>query len=246
MDTGSGMVHIAPAFGEDDFRACKQEGLGFLQLVDPNGKFLPEVTDFAGRFCKEADRDILKQPPSARRALPRRGLPPRLPVLLARHGGPPHPVRPPQLVHPHDAGNRSRHREQQARSTGSPSTSRKAVSGRSSAPTWTGPSRASATGARRCPSGSTTSPAQDGSPFHPPPRSSKNPNAFDHFRAAQKANPEISDHLMVHKPWIDDVTWTARRSRACTAASRGHRLLVRLGLHALRPVGLPPPGEGGV
>ncbi|MEI7893477.1 MAG: isoleucine--tRNA ligase [Myxococcales bacterium] len=35
----------------------------------------------------------------------------------------------------------------------------------------------------------------------------KNPRAFDHFRAAKEANPSLSDHLMVHKPWIDQVTW---------------------------------------
>ncbi|MCG8555867.1 MAG: isoleucine--tRNA ligase [Proteobacteria bacterium] len=60
MDTGSGMVHIAPAFGEDDFRVCRSEGLGFLQLIGPDGNFLPEAGDFAGRFCKEADREIVR------------------------------------------------------------------------------------------------------------------------------------------------------------------------------------------
>lgn len=35
----------------------------------------------------------------------------------------------------------------------------------------------------------------------------KNPNAFDHFHAAKKADPSLSEHLIVHKPWIDQVTW---------------------------------------
>lgn len=60
LDSGSGLVHLAPAFGEDDFRVAKEENLGFLQLVAPDGTFVPEVTDFAGRFCKEADRDIIR------------------------------------------------------------------------------------------------------------------------------------------------------------------------------------------
>ncbi|MFW5876966.1 MAG: isoleucine--tRNA ligase [Myxococcota bacterium] len=60
LDAGTGMVHLAPAFGEDDFQARKEHGLGFLQLVQPDGTFPPEVTDFAGRFCKEADRDIIR------------------------------------------------------------------------------------------------------------------------------------------------------------------------------------------
>src|SRR5207244_1861545 len=34
-----------------------------------------------------------------------------------------------------------------------------------------------------------------------------NPRAFDHFRAAKKADPTLNDHLIVHKPWIDEVTF---------------------------------------
>ncbi|MFT5357435.1 MAG: isoleucyl-tRNA synthetase, partial [Polyangiales bacterium] len=60
LGTGTGLVHLAPAFGEDDFRVCKAAGLGFLQLVKPDGTFPPEVTDFAGQFCKDADRDIIR------------------------------------------------------------------------------------------------------------------------------------------------------------------------------------------
>jgi isoleucyl-tRNA synthetase len=35
----------------------------------------------------------------------------------------------------------------------------------------------------------------------------KNPKAFDHFYAAKKADPTLNDHLVIHKPWIDQVTW---------------------------------------
>ncbi|UCD27836.1 MAG: isoleucine--tRNA ligase [Planctomycetota bacterium] len=59
LDTGTGIVHIAPAFGEDDYRVAQEKGLGFLQLIAPDGTFVPEATDFAGRFCKEADSDIV-------------------------------------------------------------------------------------------------------------------------------------------------------------------------------------------
>ncbi|MEP0842936.1 MAG: isoleucine--tRNA ligase [Phycisphaerae bacterium] len=60
LDTGTGIVHVAPAFGEDDYRVAREKGLGFLQLVAPDGTFVPEATDFAGRFCKEADADIIR------------------------------------------------------------------------------------------------------------------------------------------------------------------------------------------
>jgi len=35
----------------------------------------------------------------------------------------------------------------------------------------------------------------------------KNPNAFDHFHEAKKKDPTLSEHLVIHKPWIDEVTW---------------------------------------
>ncbi|MDW8362919.1 MAG: isoleucine--tRNA ligase, partial [Myxococcales bacterium] len=60
LDSGTGIVHVAPAFGEDDFRLRRERGLGFLQLLEPDGRFPAVVRDFAGRFCKEADRDILR------------------------------------------------------------------------------------------------------------------------------------------------------------------------------------------
>lgn len=57
---GTGIVHCATGFGEDDFTLTKTKGLALLQLVQPDGRFPPEVTDFAGRYIKEADRDIVK------------------------------------------------------------------------------------------------------------------------------------------------------------------------------------------
>ena len=50
---GTGIVHIAPSFGADDMRVGKQHGMGALTLVDKQGKFVDEVTDFAGRYVKD-------------------------------------------------------------------------------------------------------------------------------------------------------------------------------------------------
>jgi len=58
-EDGSGIVHIAPAFGEDDYQVSRKYGLPVMQPVDKSGKFTAEVTDFAGRFVKEADDDII-------------------------------------------------------------------------------------------------------------------------------------------------------------------------------------------
>ncbi|MBP9790348.1 MAG: isoleucine--tRNA ligase [Bacteroidia bacterium] len=53
-EDGTGIVHIAPSFGADDFRVAKQNGIGSLTLVDKQGRFIDEVTDFAGEYVKEA------------------------------------------------------------------------------------------------------------------------------------------------------------------------------------------------
>lgn len=59
LDEGTGVVHIAPAFGEDDARVGRAYGLPFVQAVDDRGK-MTDDTPFAGVFCKDADKLILK------------------------------------------------------------------------------------------------------------------------------------------------------------------------------------------
>ncbi len=60
LTDGTGVVHIAPAFGEDDANVGRRYDLPFVQLVDGKGEMKPEVTDFAGMFCKKADEGIIK------------------------------------------------------------------------------------------------------------------------------------------------------------------------------------------
>jgi isoleucyl-tRNA synthetase len=58
---GTGIVHQAPGFGEDDNRVMKSAGLTEVVVpLDPSGKFTTPVYDFAGKFIKEADKDIIK------------------------------------------------------------------------------------------------------------------------------------------------------------------------------------------
>lgn len=57
-EDGTGIVHMAPAFGEDDARVCRENGLPFIQLVDPAGK-MTGGTDWDGIFVKDADPLIL-------------------------------------------------------------------------------------------------------------------------------------------------------------------------------------------
>ncbi|MFP4543610.1 MAG: isoleucine--tRNA ligase [Candidatus Kapaibacterium sp.] len=68
-DNGSGIVHMAPAFGEDDYRMSKLHNLPFVQPVTPNGHFTDDMGEFAGRAIKNftyedhkeegADKDII-------------------------------------------------------------------------------------------------------------------------------------------------------------------------------------------
>ncbi len=60
-DTGSGIVHTAPAFGADDYDLSKKYNLPMLQPVDRGGKFTSEVSDFVGQFVKDADIEIIKK-----------------------------------------------------------------------------------------------------------------------------------------------------------------------------------------
>lgn len=59
LDEGTGVVHIAPAFGEDDARVGRKYDLPFVQMVDDRGN-MAEGAPFAGTFCKDADKLILK------------------------------------------------------------------------------------------------------------------------------------------------------------------------------------------
>ncbi|MFZ4713476.1 MAG: isoleucine--tRNA ligase [Bacteriovoracaceae bacterium] len=58
---GTGVVHMAPAFGEDDNRVMKKIGLKTIVCpVDDNGRLTKEVVDFVGQYVKDADKNIIK------------------------------------------------------------------------------------------------------------------------------------------------------------------------------------------
>lgn len=58
-EDGSGVVHIAPAFGQDDYEVSRKYNLPMLQPVTRSGKFTEQITDFAGQFVKDADKGII-------------------------------------------------------------------------------------------------------------------------------------------------------------------------------------------
>ena len=60
LTDGTGIVHIAPAYGEDDSLVAKKNGITFVNLVDKNGKFVDDVEPWKGRFVRDCNEDICK------------------------------------------------------------------------------------------------------------------------------------------------------------------------------------------
>ena len=118
-DSGTGVVHCAPAFGEDDHRVCLAAGIivagkGLPNPVDVNGRFTSEVPDFAGQYVKDADRAVIKAVKDAGRLVHQARPPPSFPFLIrpswssAQRGSPlcrasplggPQPPRPQPVLH---------------------------------------------------------------------------------------------------------------------------------------------------
>ncbi len=61
IEDGTGIVHMAPAFGEADFFVCQREGIEPVCPVDQNGKFTSEVPEYAGIYVKDADKEIIRR-----------------------------------------------------------------------------------------------------------------------------------------------------------------------------------------
>ncbi len=216
-DTGSGIVHVAPAFGVDDFNAAKQNGIGFLCLVKPDGKFDERVTDFAGRFCKEADRDII-------RLLKKRGLLFKEEVYrhdypfcwradsdpLIQYARPAWFIRTTSVTPQALANNqtirwipehiRDGRFGDWLKNNVDWALSRERYWG-TPLPLWV------------CDTCGHLHAVDSAAAIE-----ARNPAAFEPFAKAKAADPSLSDHLKVHKPWIDDVVFgcdkcsgTARR-----------------------------------
>ncbi len=56
---GTGIVHMAPAYGEDDYRVCRRENIDLVDPLDEECRFTAQVPEYAGQFCKDADKAII-------------------------------------------------------------------------------------------------------------------------------------------------------------------------------------------
>ncbi len=214
LDAGTGIVHVAPAFGEVDFELLRAEqrrrpDLPLLCAVLPDGRFDPRIADppFAGRWVKEADRDLT-------RALREAGL--LWHAEQIRHEYPfcvrsdDDPLI--QLARPAWYVRTTAHVEECLANNAAiqwlPEHIRDGRFGDflrnnvdwalSRERFWGTPLNIwvnDETGAMEAPACVDEILA-------------RNPQAFDAFERAIAEDPSLSPHLRVHKPWIDQVTWT--------------------------------------
>jgi isoleucyl-tRNA synthetase len=215
LDAGTGIVHVAPAFGEDDFEAHRTEmamnadplEVPLLCAVRPDGTFGEEMGDLAGVFVKEADPRLVKD-------LAARGI--LVHNEVYRHEYPfcwradDDPLL--QLARP----------AWYIRTTskkGEALTNNQAVNwlpdhikeGRfgdflENNVDWA-LSRERYWGTPLNVWVCDKDDAHQTAPASIAAIEAKNPRAFDRFKAAKAADPSLNDHLIVHKPWIDDVTF---------------------------------------
>jgi isoleucyl-tRNA synthetase len=58
---GTGIVHQAPAYGADDYRVCRREGIPLVDPLDEECRFTARIPEYAGQFCKDADKAIIRR-----------------------------------------------------------------------------------------------------------------------------------------------------------------------------------------
>ena len=209
LDAGTGIVHIAPAFGEDDFQAHRKQfgtDAPILCAVKPDGTFTEKMGKYAGRWVKDADKDLTEE-------LKDKGL-----LVHAEQFRHPYPfcwrsdndpliqlarpawyIRTTALKENAVANNQAVHWLPEHIKDGRMGDflANNVDWALSRERYWGTPLNVwinDKTGKMEAPASVDAILA-------------KNPNAFDHWHAAKKKDPSLSEHLIVHKPWIDQVTW---------------------------------------
>ena len=214
LSAGTGIVHVAPAFGESDFELLRREqqrdaSLPLLCAVRPDGSFDPEIAEpaYAGRWVKDADRDLT-------RALRERGLVWHAEQIrhdypfcvrsdsdpLIQYARPAWYIR--TTAHVKDA------LDNNARIHWLPEHIRDGRFGdflRNNVDWALSRERYWGTPLNIWVNDQT---GRMEAPASVAEIRERNPDAFAAYERARAADPNLSPHLLVHKPWIDGVTWT--------------------------------------
>ncbi|MFI5297406.1 MAG: class I tRNA ligase family protein [Polyangiales bacterium] len=218
LDSGTGTVHVAPAFGEDDHAAFKRyaarlgEDLELFCAVKSDGTFDGTLGTYSGRWVKDCDKDILRE-------LKERGV--LLHQELYRHDYPfcwradEDPLiqyaRPAWFIR--TAQNKEKAIENNRAVDWMPEHIKEGRFGDFLANNvdWA-LSRERFWGTPL----NVWRAVDDENDLYVPESVDEilrlNPHAFDHFHAACEKDPTLNEHLMVHKPWIDQVTFTSPKT----------------------------------
>jgi isoleucyl-tRNA synthetase len=209
LDAGTGIVHIAPAFGEDDFFAHRKYVGGEAAIfcaVKPDGTFVDEMGKHAGRWVKECDKDLIEElkdkgilahAETYRHPYPFCWRADSDPLIqLAR---PAWYIKTTALIDDAIANNKTvqwlpDHIKEGRFGDFLANNVDWALSRERY---WGTPLNVWINDV----TGKMEAPASMGEILK------KNPKAFDHFAEAKKKDPTLNEHLVVHKPWIDHVTW---------------------------------------
>lgn len=215
LDTGTGIVHIAPAFGEDDHRAHQKqlrryknpEGVELLCAVNPDGTFKSEMgSTYAGRWVKEADADIIRELTRQRKIILHEQYRHDYPYCwradsdpLIQMARPAWYIRTTARIDQAIENNRNVH--------WLPAHIKEGRFGDFLANNvdWA-LSRERYWGTPLNIWVCSEDESHEFAPASVAEIEQLNPHAFDHWHAAKQADPTLNDHLMVHKPWIDHVT----------------------------------------
>ncbi|CAN5304171.1 hypothetical protein BH09MYX1_BH09MYX1_46810 [soil metagenome] len=217
LDTGTGIVHVAPAFGEDDYGVFKTElaqkrwplGEGPICAIGTDGKFLPEFGDtvgLTGTWVKDADKpliDLLSQKGTLLfREQYRHDYPfcPRADTdPLIQYARPAWYIRTTEKIEQAIANSQAIHWMPEHIKDGRMGDflANNVDWALSRERYWGTPLNIWINDV----SGKMEAPASVAE------IEKKNPKAFDHFRAATNEDPKLNEHLIVHKPWMDQVTW---------------------------------------
>jgi isoleucyl-tRNA synthetase len=215
LDAGTGIVHIAPAFGEDDFEAHRAELLRYEDASDvplvcavrPDGTFGPEMGRFAGLWVKEADPKLIKD-------LGERGL--LVHEEKYRHEYPfcwradDDPLiqlaRPAWYIRTRQNKERAIANNRAVRWLPEHIQEGRFGDFLANNVDWA-LSRERFWGTPLNVWVCEKDEAHQFAPASVAEIEARNPRAFDAFREAKKADPSLNEHLIVHKPWIDEVTF---------------------------------------
>jgi len=214
LEQGTGLVHEAPAFGEVDYELHRKiaaqykepEKLPLLCPVSPEGKFTGETPDLNGLWVKDADREVIQKLKAQGILLHRETYRHDYPFCwradddpLIQYARPAWFIRTTSRVQEALKNNRAVNWLPEHIGTGrfGDFLANNVDWALSRERYWGTPLNIwinDETGRMQAPSSVEEILA-------------KNPRAFEHFERDKKENPELSGHLRVHKPWIDDVTW---------------------------------------